>query len=333
MVLRELEREGTEVMNAIGHDEGLREGTRRVVVVGGANTDIAGLSAARLIYGDSNPGHVRISAGGVARNIAENLARLGVNTRLVTAFGDDANARDLARECRDAGIGVEESLVVSGLSGPVYLSIMDDGGDMALALNDMRALDELTPAVLEARTRVLDEADLIVVDTNLPAETIAWLAEYAHSPLLLDAVSVAKAPRAAPVLSRMHTIKASGLEAGVLLGREIRNRDHAEEAARELVALGVSRAFVTAGAFGVAWADGAACGRLPAPKVEEIRNASGAGDAFAAGIAYATLATWPTAKAAAFGSACAAVTLESEDTVNVGVTLEAITNRMEAMLT
>ncbi len=324
---------GTYEAMTLGEDTRSQEqARRRVVVVGGANTDIAGMAAGPLLARDSNPGHVRISAGGVGRNIAENLARLGTSVHLISAFGSDQNARDLARACEDVGIDVAGSLTVPECPGAVYLSIIDEHGDLALALSDMRALDHLTPAALEARRDLLDAADLVVADTNLHPETLAWLAENAGAPVMVDAVSVAKAARAGPVLPRLHTLKASGLEAGAILGREVRNRDHAEEAARGLVSLGVTRAFVTSGAFGVAWADASGSGRMPAPSVEEVLNATGAGDAFAAGVAYATLEEWGTERAAAFGSACAAITLESEETVSDHMNLEAADERMKAIV-
>ena len=305
---------------------------RRVLVAGGANTDIAGISINPLIPRDSNPGHVRISAGGVGRNIAENLVRLGLGVALITAFGDDTNARDLAAECRSAGIDVEPSLTIRDVPGAIYLSIIDERGDMALALSDMRALDGLTPLALGQRGRILDQAQLVVADTNLPPETLVWLAEHARGPIVLDTVSVAKATRAVAVLERLHTLKASGLEAGAILGTEVRNRDHAEEAARELVSRGVNRAFVTSGAFGAAWADRSGSGRMRAPNVSEVLNATGAGDAFAAGVAYAALEGWDARQAAAFGSACAAIALASEETVSDRMSLGAALELMKEML-
>jgi pseudouridine kinase len=310
----------------------------RVVVVGGTNTDIAGFANGPLVARDSNPGHARISSGGVGRNIAENLALLGASAHevhLITAFGDDHNARELAERCRAAGVDVAASVTVPDMPGSVYLAIMDEHGDMALALSDMRPLDALTPAAfdLPIRRELLASADLVVVDANIPAETLVWLAGNVSAPLVLDAVSVAKAPRALGVLSDVRALKASGLEAGVLLGREVRNRDEAEEAARDLVALGVSGAFVTAGAFGVAWADAGGSGRLPAPDVPEVVNATGAGDAFAAGMAHAILEGMPVRAVAAFGSACAAIALESEATVNPRMSAEWAISRMEEMLT
>ncbi len=307
----------------IGADiHALKEHVRPVVVVGGANTDISGRSHAPLVARDSNPGDVRISSGGVGRNVAENLTRLGVGVQLLTAFGNDRNGRELADGCRAAEIDIAGALFVSDVPGSVYLSIVDDAGDMALALSDMRALDRLTPAALESRRHILDVAELVVADTNLPPESLVWLAEHVSAPIVLDTVSVAKAPRAEAIFAHVHTLKATGLEAGTLLGVEVRNRDHAEEAARELVARGIGRAIVTTGAFGAAWADGSGSGHMPAPAVDEVRNATGAGDAFAAGVAYATLQAWDVQRAVAFGLACATIALESELTVSESMSIE-----------
>ena len=64
-------------------------GEGHVLVIGAAGTDIIGRAAASLHSGTSNPGQVRMCYGGVARNVAENLVRLGTETLLITAVGDD----------------------------------------------------------------------------------------------------------------------------------------------------------------------------------------------------------------------------------------------------
>jgi len=174
-----------------------------VVVIGGANVDILGVPDAPLVSADSNPGRIEMSPGGVGRNIAENLARLGVTTRLITVLGGDANGRFLAEECARDGIDIVYSLVLADEPGPVYLAILDAHGDMALALNDMRAMEHLTPDALEPRAVTLAGAALVVVDTNLPAETLAWIADHVPVPLVLDPISVAKARRALPLLPHL----------------------------------------------------------------------------------------------------------------------------------
>ena len=58
---------------------------------------------------DSNPGAVRMSLGGVGRNIAHNMALLGVDVRMVTVFGDDINAQKIAASCGELGIDISQS--------------------------------------------------------------------------------------------------------------------------------------------------------------------------------------------------------------------------------
>lgn len=301
-----------------------------VVVVGGANTDVVGMPDGVLLAHDSNPGHVRTSAGGVGRNIAENMARLGAAVHLVTAFGCDAASGELAASCRVAGVDVSSSVVSSDLPGARYLAIMDRERDLAVAVNDMRVLETLRPAAMaeSGRASLLASAAMVVADCNLPAETLLWLAEHVSVPLVVDPVSAPKAPRVAVLLPRLAAVKASCLEAGALLGREVGGLDAAREAAEDLVAAGVGVAFVTCGPAGTAWAAAGRSGALPAPGVA-VAITNGAGDAFCAGAAYALLAGADAEAAAFLGTAVSALTLTDEETVSPRVSLAAALAWME----
>jgi pseudouridine kinase len=307
--------------------------TANVVVVGGANTDLVGTPNGALVAHDSNPGRVRTSPGGVGRNIAENLVRMGVATSLITAFGGDEAGRELTSACWAAGIDVGSSIVIADLPGPRYVAIIDERRDLVVAVNDMRALDRLTPEILEEgfRAEALERADLVVADANLPESSLRWLAERLTAPLVVDTVSVAKAPRLASLLPRMAAIKPSALEAGVLLGREVVGLDAARVAAEDLVSLGVGSAYVTCGPEGAAWADRTGSGTIAAPAVT-VASTNGAGDAFCAGVAYALLAHGTAPEAARLGSALAAITLEDESTVCGSLSLDAALSRMDRLL-
>lgn len=304
----------------------------RIVVFGGANTDIAGASDAALVQRDSNPGRVSVSCGGVGRNVAENLAKLGCDTALVTAFGGDHNARELRACCEAGGIDVSASITCDDLPGSVYLAILDESGDMALALSDMRALDRLTPEALRAEAgEVLATAALVVCDANLPASSLAWVAESSTAPIVLDAVSTTKARRVIPLLPRLAAVKCNIAEAGVLLGGPATAgtaKMPPEELARGLVDAGVAIAVVTAGADGsaVAWPGGQS--HIPAPRAR-VANATGAGDAFTAGFAAMLAEGGDAVAAARLGSALAALTLESPTTVSPRVSRAAARAVME----
>jgi len=302
----------------------------RALVVGGANTDVVGTPDAALVARDSNPGHVRTSAGGVGRNIAENLARLGVPTKLITAFGRDEAGAELAAACRVAGVDVAASIVDDIMPSARYLAIVDEAHDLYVAVNDMRVIELVTPAALDdpGRAGLVAEAGVVVADTNLSAATLRWLAAHAPGRLVVDPVSFAKAGRLAGLLPALAAVTPSAAEAGVLLGRSVESTDEARIAAEDLVLAGVGAAFVTCGPGGVAWADASGSGTIPAPRVE-IANTNGAGDAFAAGVAYAVLAGVDAEAAAALGSAMSAIALGDEETVSARIDIETVCASIE----
>lgn len=288
----------------------------RIVVAGGANVDIVGHPDRELVARDSNPGHVRLSPGGVGRNIAENLVRLGVQVELITALGNDIFSTFLAEECARDHIGLAHAVSVDA-PGSLYLAILDACGDMALALNEMRALDALTPEALGLRSAAFEVADLVIADANLPQDSIAWLGTHVKAPLVLDAVSTAKAPRCRAAFGSLAALTCNAAETSVLLGHDVDERDPASVAgaARALANAGVERVFVTCGTRGVWFAGPEGDGSVPAPQVV-VANATGAGDAFAAAVAFCLLAGTDTPTAARSGSALAALALESERTVS-----------------
>jgi pseudouridine kinase len=307
-------------------------GRSNVVVVGGANTDIVGVSDATLIPRDSNPGHVRIAHGGVGRNIAENLARLGARTSLITVFGSDRASTELAFGCERAGIDTSASLR-SEAAGSHYLAIAGPDGDMELALNDMRSLELLTPEYLqrEAAATALASATLVVIDANLTEPAIAHVLETTSVPVLADAVSAAKVGRLADSLDHLAVLKANALEASVLLGEDIDDSESARQAAEALLDRGVGEVYLTLGALGSTHTSSAGTAVLPRAPVEPI-STTGAGDAFTAGVAVASLAALPQREGLAFATALAGRTMAVETSVDPGLDLEVVIHSAEEML-
>lgn len=307
------------------------ESQRCIAVVGGANTDIVGHSLAPLVGRDSNPGSVRMSPGGVARNIAENLARLGMCTQLVTALGDDHNAREIEQGCRELGIGVEHVLHAAGMPGSLYLAILDESGEMELALSDMRPLELLTVEAMEQRRDAFAQADLVVVDANLPAAALLWIAEEVRVPLLLDPVSTAKAVHVRPLLGGLTALKCNALEAGEILGLSgPKSKVQVEYAAEKLLEHGVGTVYVTAGPQGVCYATSGVMGWLERPRCPVV-NATGAGDAFTAGVAAGMVEGQDARDCARLGTALAGMAILSENTVSSEVSRDTVTAAMEEM--
>jgi len=306
--------------------------TSFVTVVGGANIDIHGKSTRALRANDSNPGTVCISAGGVARNIAENLVRLGVDCRLITAVGDDHNGRTLVRLASEAGIDTQYVQEITSAQTSTYLSVIDTSGDMAVAIADMDIIDQLTPARLRPCQSMLRQSSLIVLDTNLPDSTLAWLArEFAEQMLFVDTVSTAKAPRIKRHLGSIHTLKTSAIEAEALTGLKAETRSHLQDIASQLHAAGVERVFVTRGSRGVFYSTGDEQGIFKLSRKNRIiRNAGGAGDAFLAGLVYSWLENHDLEKTLRIALTAADLTLSDTAPSSPALSLTAINQTLEA---
>jgi len=297
-----------------------------VAVIGAANMDIHGKPTRALRRHDSNPGTVHSSPGGVARNIAENLARLGADCRLISAVGNDQHGQQLLQQCRDAGIDTQHVQQIESAQTSTYLSVLDGSGDMHVAINDMAIIEQLGPELLRSQESLLKQAALIILDANLGYDTLAWLADtFARQTIFVDTVSTIKAQKIKPCLSAIHTLKTSLIEAEALSGLRARTQKERRELAAWVHEQGVARLFVTLGERGVFFSTSDAQGleKLRQEK-RTIRNADGAGDAFLSGIAYAWLKNWSLLKSVRFALAVAEVTLSSDASSSPAVSLAAV---------
>lgn len=294
-----------------------------IVVVGGANMDISGRPDAPLVAQDSNPGKVRLSPGGVARNIAHNLALLGEDVKLITAFGDDPHANQLAEGCRRLGIDVNDTLTVPGGTTSTYLFIADHTGEMQLAINEMDIYEELTPRFFESKMDLINRASLCVMDTNLPEESLRFLAENCRCPLFADTVSTVKAKKLAGLFYKIHTIKPNLLEAQLLTGIEIRDEDSLRRAARRFLDMGVEQVFLSLGSKGVFCADHHEQFHLPAYPSHMV-NSTGAGDSFMAALAWGWRQGFSLRDCAKAGLAAADICIESAETISPRISAESI---------
>ena len=289
-------------------------GTFSAAVVGAINMDLTGTPFSTLRPGDSNPGQIRLTPGGVGRNIAENLVRLGLDVTLLTAFGRDPFGAALRDHCRETGIDLSLALTLPGCGTSAYLCVTEPDGDLHTAVSDMSIYDRLLPDQFAFALPHLKGWDLVVLDANLPAETLAWLAGELTAPLAADPVSVAKAPRLKAVLPRLTLLKPNVPEAEVLTGMTIRTESDLHQAADRLLAAGVKQVFLSLGGDGVLACDAESHLRLPCFP-GPIRNTTGCGDAFLAAVCLAWLRRLDLKTAARWGLAAAALCAEDPGAV------------------
>lgn len=298
---------------------------RYSLVIGGANMDILGRACNPLKPADSNIGNISCSAGGVARNIAENLARLGNSTRLITAIGEDNYGQQIAQQCRAAGVNMQSSLSIQGAATSTYLSVLDNHQDLYVAINDMAIMSQLSADVLKGHHSQLQSAELLILDTNLTEPALEYLlSHFPDVPVFVDPVSCSKALKIKPYLAEIHTLKPNLQEAQTLSGIEMNGLDELPRVADWFLEQGVSRLVITLGASGVFYSDGQTQGHLPAPPVE-MKNANGAGDAFTAGLAHGWLKQWSTPRSIEFAMAAAALALSHIDTINPNLSETSVT--------
>ncbi len=294
----------------------------RIACIGGAHIDRHGVLKGPLIAGTSNPGNVTTDFGGVARNVAENLARLGRGVTMVSRVGDDDNGAAVA--ARLELLGIDTSLVsVAKRATASYTAIVEPGGELVLGLADMDLYDEMVPGTTDLE-RLRNHA-LWFADANLPAETIAWLLGRAEGiPVAVDAVSVVKARKLRGALPRISILFANIAQAASIA--EVEAMGDAAQAARGLQALGARAGVVTAGAAGIAvWTgdDVRAMAALPAVP----RDVTGAGDALIAGTLFGVTEGRDLFDAARLGLAAAAITVESGSTTAAQLTAELMWDR------
>ena len=304
---------------------------RYVAVAGAVNMDVGGFSRRPLIPGDSNPGRVQMSLGGVGRNIAHNMALLGLDARLLTVLGDDLYAEKITASCEALGIDLSQSLRVPGTATSTYLYIANAEGDMALALSDMDIYDHLPPAVLAERLQWLNRAQVLVIDANIPAESIAWLCEHVEVPIFADPVSVTKAEKLRPVLGKLNTLKPNRLEAELLSGIAITDESSVNRAADFLLETGLHRVFLTLGPVGVLAADCTGQRVFVSAGEQTVVNATGSGDAFMAALVWAYLQGSELSESACAGIAAASIALAGEGTVNPAMSTDTLRAKMDVL--
>ncbi len=302
------------------------DNTAFVLVIGASGIDMVGRIETELSPGTSKPAYIRASFGGVGRNVAENLARLGHPVHLLSAIGDDLIGSQLLNYTREAGVNVDAVLRVPDNPTSAYMAVVNKSGELAFGLDDMRTMDFLSSAYIREHADLFKQASILFLDANIPPKTLRTvlsLARRAKLPVCADPTSTTLASRLSPYLDRLHIITPNHQEAAILTGGDCDPSDHAQalEMARKLVAQGVAFAIITLAEFGLVYATSENSGHIPALHTEII-DPTGAGDALTAAVIFALLNSIPPDEAVRLGVAAASMTLRSPGAVAADLSLE-----------
>lgn len=303
-----------------------------IVVIGSAALDAKVRPWTELSPEGSVPGAIGLSVGGVARNIAETLARFEMPTILLSAVGADTMGDYVLDLTARAGVDVSHVLRLPQERTGAYLAMLHDDGKRVWSVDDMAVLNHITPDYLYDNAELIQSARTVVLDNNLPMEsleTVIRLCHEAEVSICADPTSRFLAHRLEPLLDKFNLLTPNQREAEVLCGCTVATADDALRVARGLVRRGVKMAMITMGDMGVVYATANERGHIAAPSVDVI-DLTGGSDARTAAVVYALINDIPVDEAVRLGVTAAMLTITSTDTVRRDLSLEMLYDSLVA---
>ena len=303
-----------------------------IICIGGANLDRKFHVKGNVQFGTSNPASSSFSVGGVGRNIAENLGRLNHQVTLLTTAGKDADWQ-VIQEASESFMNLRYVEQLAEASTGSYTAIMDEQGELALAVANMEVYDLLLPSLLKKHETMLVNAGCFILDLNCPKETVAYIQQVAIAraiPLVIVPVSSPKMNRLPETLQGVTWFICNTDEAETIVGHKIENAIHYEKALQQLLQLGAEHVIITAGSKGVYAASTTITPRHFAAKViNKIEDVTGAGDAFVSAVIHSWLTGQSFETCIDAGLTNAKNTLASPYTVRPELSVDLLKNEME----
>ncbi len=299
---------------------------KKVVVVGASNVDIKGRSISAVYSRMKNPGRIKITAGGVGRNIAENLSRLGVKTVLLTAVGQKEFSRIILDETEKAGVDTSRIFLADNEHSGIFMAIINSRGDLESSMSDMSILSFITPDYILSQKDVFDEAHYVVLDADIPVETLELcikLSKERGIPVCIEPVSPAKAQVMVPYLKDITITTPNREEVEVLVGRSLQSSEDIRAAGLELLEKGLHYVIITLGPEGVYCASREADAFISSVSTVVV-DSVGAGDALVGGVVSGFLSGFGFMDSVKRGVAAATLTLRTGHAVSPEISLAAI---------
>lgn len=289
-----------------------------ILCIGGANVDRKIQALNQLKYGTSNPAISSMSRGGVARNIAENSGRIGLKTSLFAYVGSDPEGEWLLDNTKPF-VDVSPTQIIQGKSTGTYTAVLDQLGEMEIALADMAIYNEVNDSIFEHILLQIEQAKMILLDTNFPKEVIKQVINDSKNfmkPLCIATVSAPKTEKLPSSLEGVTWLIANHKEAEALSQLEIKSEGDFYQAAEVIMKKGAEKVVITRGEKGlIFYTKNGEAGALIPPTVP-IVDVTGAGDSLIAGILFGYLKGLSTEDSCKIGLSCSLITINSNETVS-----------------
>ena len=297
-----------------------------IYILGGANMDMYGRPEKSLNLHDSNIGDIKLVHGGVGRNITESLARLSQSVAFMSAFGKDDFGKALCSRLTDLHVNIEDSLITDESKTATYMAVLNDDGDMEVAICDNRVVGLLTPKSVAAFLAKAKKEDILVMDANLNEEVIATAMELTNARIFVDPLSQAKAMKLRHHLNKIYAFKPNIYEAEVLYGKPIQSEQDLYDVGTFFLEKGISHIYLSLGEKGMYYRSANESMLIRGTR-EDMVNASGAGDACMAGIIYGHANGLDLHDIVEIAMSNAVLALHSEDTVPQDLSEEKLLKR------
>ena len=261
-----------------------------IVVVGAVFVDVKGFPEDQYIPTGRNAGKVEIVHGGVGRNVAEDIANVELRPRFVGMVDDTAEGAEVLRKLKNHKVNTDYVAVTQDGMG-MWLAVFNNGGDIAGSISKRPTSDAMLRMLEEKGDEIFADADSIVIEIDLDKELIKTVFRYAekyHKKVYAVVANMSIASQRRDFLQSIDCFVCNAQEAGILFVCDFSGltpEELCEELSRRVVSARIPSMVVTMGSRGAVYADmNGDKGVYPARKVK-VRDTTGAGDAFCAGVA------------------------------------------------
>lgn len=287
-----------------------------ILVFGASVVDMFGFCKSNYRTCDSIPGKIKISFGGVSRNIAENMARVGVPTKFISIIGDDEIGRSMLTHSLKIGYDMRNSLILEGRGTPTYMAVLDEKGEMVSAVADLDSISAMTTEFIDSKAPMIENAKYTFLDADDPKILEYLLNKFqGKTKFILDPISSTKAAKVQHLIKYFHTIKPNRVEAEVLSGIKINSKEDLINAGKFFLNLGVENVFISLDADGIFYMNKEEFGTLKSEGIS-VTNVTGAGDSFVAGLGYGYINNLSIKEMVKFSMAMSIVTISHEETIH-----------------
>lgn len=294
-----------------------------IVVIGATNVDIMITTKENADQEGPISGKVDMTLGGVARNIALNLVKLGIPTKLISVIGNDAYAQEMIEEANENDIDLSYTLVEEEPTAS-FVTIMDEEEKEQSTIDSTSSIQKLTPEVLRDKTDVMNQAKICIVDGNLSNETLEFLtSEHITTPMYLDPGAEDKAEKVKPLLNRFYGLKPNKDEAEIWSDQKITSLEEAQKVCEDFYQSGNKHVFLTLEDGDIVYRGEKGEAHVQTKKVDPVHTIGG-GDAFMGGLGYGLFHELGIKESIKHGIAASSLTIQHEEIVRTDLSVDKV---------